>query len=138
MKFADWYNEQFRDTLNETLRSSDGMLESQIDAALSGRSIPEAMRDYYRVAGNHWINENHNQLRDLSALETIGDYTIFMDENQVVAQWAIRSSDMNQDDPTVFQGQQIGSTYEWHPEKYTFSRFMIAMWRWTLTGEEPQ
>lgn len=138
MNFAKWYNEQFRKTLHEPLQSSDGMSEADIDNVLRGMSIPSAMRDYYRVAGKHWINENHNHLRDLSALETNGDYTIFMDENQVVVQWAIRNADMNQKDPTVYQGQQTGSTYEWFPEKYTFSTFMIAMWRWTLTGEDPE
>lgn len=138
MNFVEWYNEQFRETLNEPLRPSDGMRESEIEGALVGKSIPAAMRAYYSIAGKHWINTNHNHLRELSALETVGDYTIFMDENQLVAQWAIRNSDLNQEDPTIYQGQQTGSTYEWNPEKYTFSKFMIAMWRWILTGEDPE
>lgn len=138
MTFAEWYNEQFRETLHEPLQSVDGMPDSEIDNALDGKTIPAAMRAYYSVAGKHWINENHKHLRELSALETVGDYTIFMDEKQVVAQWAVRNSDLSQDDPTVYQGQQTGSTYEWYPEKYTYSRFIIAMWRWTLTGEEPE
>lgn len=137
MKFAEWYSEQFRETLHEPLASSDGMSELEIDTALDGKSVPAAMRAYYSVAGRHWINANHNHLRTLSALETVGDYTIFMDENQVVAQWAIRNSDLNEDDPMVFQGQQRGSAYEWYPEKYTFSTFVIGMWRWILTGEDP-
>lgn len=138
MNFAEWYNEQFRETLHEPLQPSDGMRESEITEALVGKSIPAAMRDYYSVAGKHWINTNHNHLRELSQLETVGNYTIFMDENQVVAQWAIRNSDLNQEDPTIYQGQQSGSTYEWNSEKYTFSTFMIAMWRWILTGEDPE
>ena len=138
MKFVEWYQEQFRETLREPLGASDGMLESEIDEALGGKTIPSAMRDYYRVAGKHWINENHNRLRALSSLETIDDYTVFMDENQYVAQWAIRCADMNQEDPEVYQGQRIGSRYEWYAEKFTFSEFMIAMWRWTLTGEAPE
>lgn len=138
MKFAHWYKEQFRETLNEPLQSSDEISESDVVEALGGKTIPSAMRDYYRVAGNHWINENHNRLRDLSSLETRGNYTIFMEENQVVAEWAIRNVDLKADDPTVYQGQLNGSNYEWYPEKYTFSRFIIAMWRWTLTGEDPE
>ena len=137
MNFADWYNEQFRETLHEPLQPSDGMTESEIQNALGRKSVPAAMRAYYKVAGKHWINTNHNRLRELSALETVGDYTVFMDENQVVAQWAIRSSELDQEDPTIYQGQQSGSAYVWYPEKYTFSTFMIAMWRWILTGEDP-
>ncbi|MFZ4661900.1 MAG: hypothetical protein ACOYNY_33125 [Caldilineaceae bacterium] len=138
MKFAEWYNAQFRETLREPLVSSDGMSALEIDTALGGKSVPAAMRAYYSVAGKHWINRNHNHLRELSALETVGDYTIFMDEHQVVAQWAIRNSDLRVDDPMVFQGQQRGSFYEWYPEKYTFSAFMITMWRWILTGDDPE
>lgn len=138
MTFAEWYQQQFRETLHEPLQSSDQMLESDVAIALGDKVIPLAMRDYYRVAGKHWVNENHNRLRSLSSLENSGDYTIFMDENQAVAQWAIRKVDLNADDPTVYQGQLKGTTYEWSPEKYTFSRFMIAMWRWTLTGEDPE
>jgi hypothetical protein len=135
MKFTKWYHEQFRATLHEPLQPSDGMTESEIENALGGRSVPAAMRAYYKVAGKHWINTNHNHLRELSALETVGGYTIFMDENQFVSQWAIRSSDLDQKDPKIYQGQLKGSAYEWYPEKYTFSTFMIAMWRWILTGE---
>lgn len=138
MNFAEWYHEQFRETLHEPLQPSDGMRESEIENVLVGRPIPAAMHAYYSVAGNHWINTNHNYLRELSALETVGDYTIFMHENQMVAQWAIRNSDMNLEDPPIFQGQQLGSAHEWYPEKYTFSTFMIAMWRWTLTGEDSE
>lgn len=137
MNFTEWYIEQFRETLHEPLASSDAMSELEIENALGGKSIPAAMLAYYRVAGRHWVNTNHNRLRELSAIETVGDHTIFMDENQVVAQWAIRNTDLREDDPVVFQGQQRGSAHEWYPEKYKFSTFMIAMWRWILTGEAP-
>ncbi|MCA9109347.1 MAG: hypothetical protein KDA52_05340 [Planctomycetaceae bacterium] len=138
MSIADWYIAQFRDTLGEPLRASDGIPDSENDDQLGSRRIPTALRDYYRVAGNHWLNTNHNHLRPLSALETVDGYTIFMDENQVIVQWALRNSDREQDDPIVYQGQLTNSTHEWHPERYSFSRFIIAMWRWTLTGEDPE
>ncbi|HUG66419.1 MAG TPA: hypothetical protein VMM76_01630 [Pirellulaceae bacterium] len=137
MTFESWYIEQFRGTLGETLSESEGIPDSIIDSLLDGRQIPEAMRAYYRVAGNHWLNTNHNQLRPLGSLEFVDGYLIFMDENQVVVQWAIRDLDLAVDDPIVYQGQHRDSGYEWHAEKYTFSRFMIAMWRWILTGEDP-
>jgi hypothetical protein len=137
MTFDSWYLDQFRDTLGQPLTESDGIADSMIDRLLDGQQIPEAMRAYYRVAGNHWLNTNHNELRTLDAFESAGGHTIFMDENQVVVQWGIRDVDLTADDPVVHQGQRVDSAYEWSPEKYTFSRFMIAMWRWTLTGEDP-
>lgn len=137
MTFEQWYIEQFCNALGQPLQESDGMSDAEIDAQLDGRVIPKAMRAYFRVAGNHWLNTNHNELRRLDSLETIDGYTIFMDENQVVVQWSIRESEMKDDDPIVYQGQSTGSGYEWFAEKFVFSRFMISMWKWTLTGEEP-
>ena len=43
MTFAEWYNEQFRETLHEPLQSADGMPDSEIDHALDGKTIPPAM-----------------------------------------------------------------------------------------------
>ena len=137
MTFDSWYIDQFRDMLGEPLSESDGIPDSMIDGLLNGRQIPEAMRAYYRVAGNHWLNRNHNELRTLDSFESTDGHTIFMDENQVVVQWAIRDTDLLADDPIVYQGQRVDSGYEWYVEKCTFSRFMIAMWRWILTGEDP-
>ena len=138
MSFDLWYIEQFGKTLGQPLSDSDGIAESDLDAALGDRPIPAAMRSYYRVAGNHWLNTNHNELRRPDRLEVADHYTIFMDENQVVVQWGIRNSDMSLDDPIVYQGQPLDTGYEWYAEKYTFSRFIIAMWQWVLTGVEPE
>lgn len=137
MAYEKWYTDQFRDTLGETLKESDGIPDPAIDSLLKGRVIPAAMRAYYRVAGRHWLNINHNELRSADELESIDGYTIFMDENQRVVQWAIRDSEMGDDDPIVYQGQVINDHYDWSAEKHVFSRFMIDMWKWVLTGEEP-
>ena len=137
MAFDLWYIEQFRDTLGQPLGESDGFADSSIDSLLDGRQIPEAMRAYYRVAGKHWLNRNHNELRNLDAFVSIDGHTIFMDENQLVVQWAIRDRDLSAADPIVYQGQRVNAGYEWYAEKYTFSRFIIAMWRWTITGSDP-
>jgi hypothetical protein len=136
MPFDSWYVDQFRETLRVPLSETDGIPDSVIDGLLEGRQIPEAMRAYYRVAGNHWLNTNHNELRTIDSFESTDGYTIFMDENQVVVQWAIRNTDLSADDPFVYQGRRVESGYEWYAEKYTFSRFVIAMWRWILTGDD--
>lgn len=138
MADADWFVREFRDSLGEPLADADGISSEEIDIQLAGSSIPASMRAYYRVAGNHWLNTNHNPLRSPGSLERVNDYTIFMDENQMVVQWAIRNADLTHDDPIVYQRQPGESAATWHAEKYTFSRFMIAMWKWMLTGEEPE
>lgn len=138
MPDGDWFIHQFRDTLGEPLADTDGIANEKIDALLDGSTIPQSMRAYYRVAGNHWLNTNHNALRPLDSLESVDGHTIFMDENQIVVQWAIRDADLTKDDPIVYQAQIGESDTNWQAEKYTFSQFMIAMWQWILTGEDPE
>lgn len=136
MNFEEWFTQQFRDTLNQPLAPSDGIPDSELTAQLGTTVIPAAMRAYYRVAGNHWLNRDHNELLDPASLESIDGHTIFMDENQLVVQWAIRDSDLTEDDPVVYQ-KVYRPDSTWYPEKFTFSRFMIAMWQWILTGVDP-
>lgn len=112
------------------------MTELEAQSLPNGKPVPSAMREYYQIAGNHWLNSNHNQLRLPHQFEAAGDYTVFMDENQLVAQWAIHSPD-DEDDPLVYQGVSVDGDMDWHAESYTFSRFIIAMWKWILTGEPP-
>ncbi len=127
MNFDEWFTQQFTETLGEPLVPSDGMTESELNSSLGNVIIPKSMLSYYRVAGNHWLNQNHNALRDPASFESIDGYTIFMEENQGVVQWAIRNCDLFEDDPVVYQMQPDQPELDWYPEKYTFSRFIIAM-----------
>lgn len=136
MAYRDWYITQFHETLGEPLRESDGIPRAQLDKLLDGQRIPLALYEYYCVAGRHWLNTNHNELRSPDALESVDSHTIFMDENQVVVQWAIRDSELQEDDPLVYLGQLENDRLIWYAEDDTLSRFIIATWRWTLTGEE--
>jgi hypothetical protein len=135
MLFEQWYIDQFRETLGEPLNKSDGISNAEIEKLTKGKQIPAAMRDYFRVAGRHWLNTNHNALHPLDSLDSVDGYTIFMDENQLVVQWAIHDMEMSDEDPIVYQGQQTEIGYEWYAEDLTFSRFMVRMWRWIITGE---
>lgn len=137
MKFDDWFIAQFRDVLSEPLAETDGIPDSKIDAALDGSSIPSSVRAYFRVAGKHWLNTNYNEWLPLGAFETIGDYTVFMNENQCVVRWGFRAADMNSDDPIVYQTQPDNDSLEWYSEEKPFSQFIIAMWQWVLTGDDP-
>jgi hypothetical protein len=100
-----------------------------------GLVIPAALRDYYSLAGRHWINENHNRLRPIAGLEWMDDKLIFMEENQCVALWGIRRSDLRRSDPLVWQGVN-GDPIEWFAEDYRLSQFLMAMWGWIMTGEQ--
>ena len=137
MKFDDWFIAQFRDVLSEPLAETDGISDSEIDAALNGSSVPSSVRAYIRVAGKHWLNTNYNEWLPIGAFETIGDYTILMDENQCVVRWGFRAADMTADDPIVYQAQTGSDPLEWYSEEKPFSQFIIAMWRWLLTGDVP-
>lgn len=136
MNFDQWFTQQFRDTLREPLAPSDGITASELESQFGTTGLPAAMLAYYRVAGNHWLNKNHNEFRDPASLESGDGYTIFMDENQFVVQWAVRNCDFSEDDPIVYQKTNDPDS-EWYSEERTFSQFMIAMWRWILTGEDP-
>ena len=49
--------------------------------------------------------------------------------------WAVRKRDLGESDPVVWQDVN-GNPIEWHAEDYRLSRFLMAMWKWTVTGEE--
>ncbi len=91
------------------------------------------------MAGHHWINENHNRLYPIEKLEWMGDKLLFMEENQCVVFWGIDRADLEEADPIVWQGVN-GEPIEWLAEKWRLSRFLMALWKWTMTGEieEPE
>lgn len=135
MSFRDWYTEQFSETLSEPLREADGIADADIDALLDGRTIPLALRDYYLVAGRHWMNTNYEQLLQPNELRTVDSNTIFMDENQCVSHWAFKNED-SMDDPLVYQGQFEDGRIVWYPLDQPLSRFIIESWLETCTGSD--
>ena len=95
------------------------------------------MAEYYAVAGNHWINTNHNRLIPIGELAWADDRLVFMEENQAVAFWAVVRDGLSEPDSVVWEGMN-GATVEWHPTKYRVSQFLMAMWRFVMTGEQEQ
>ncbi len=102
MSYEAWFITQFREVLGQPLAASDGIDDETINASLGDSPLPSAMRAYYRVAGNHWLNSLHNELRPLDSLESSDGHTIFIDENQLVVRWAVRNADRTTDDPIVY------------------------------------
>jgi hypothetical protein len=146
--FKEYYSNKFYEIFGTFLSPSDGLGEEVVGAELSkiGFLVPRALTDYYCVAGNHQINREYNILRSLDELEWFGDKLIFMEENQAIAYWGVRREDCNLDNPIVWQGQNIDSiegeledtSMEWYSENYRISQFLMAMWKWMITGEQEE
>jgi hypothetical protein len=134
MSFSDWYTQQFAETLSEPLSESDGMVDAEIESLLDGRTIPLSLRDYYLVAGRHWMNTNYDRLLQPNELRTEDSHTIFMDENQCVSHWAFKNDECSHDDPSVYQGQFESERLVWYPLDQTLSQFVIDSWLETCTG----
>jgi hypothetical protein len=134
MDYVNLYNELVQQLLGRKLKRSDGISVSEIkkQERKLGGSLPEAMRDYYRVAGRlDELNKFNNRLFDLDELEIEGEYLLFMEENQVVVLWGIKKTDAKPD-PEVLQRVNLDHA-EWYSEKLTFSQFMIRMYKWQVT-----
>jgi hypothetical protein len=131
--FANCFREIFGSPPTADEGSGDEAIRERLNRA--GVVIPAALFDYYSLAGRHWINENHNRLRPIESLEWIDGKLVFMEENQVVSLWGIPKEHLEEADPIVWQGVN-GKPIEWYPEDYRLSRFLMAMWKWTMTGEQ--
>lgn len=138
MSFLDWYTQQFADTLSEALGESDGIADDDVELLLGGRTIPRSLRDYYLVAGRHWMNTNYDRLLQPNELRTVDSHTIFMDENQCVSHWAFKNDECTLDDPTVYQGQFEADRLVWYPLNQTVSQFLIDSWLETCTGGDDE
>jgi hypothetical protein len=136
-KFEQFYRQRFQEIFGAALQDSDGFGAHIVEEKLSACELmlPESLVDYYVIAGQHYINEEHNRLLPIEEIEWIGDKFVFMEENQCVVFWGIDRSDLNNPDPIVWQGTN-GDVIDWYEEKYTLSQFLMEMWRWIVTGEE--
>jgi hypothetical protein len=139
--YKTYYRDRFREILGAAPKPGDGLGKAAVRASLAraNLAIPASLFDYYIVAGRHPINQDHDRLRPIKGLEWMGDKLVFLEENQCVVYWAIDRSDLEESDPIVWQGIN-GDPIEWFAEGYRLSRFLMARWRWIITGvlEEPE
>lgn len=135
--FKEYYASRFKEIFSSPLQTSDGLGDELVQVKLQqlGLEIPEALAQYYAVAGLHWINKEHNRLRSLEELEWFDDKLVFMDENQWVVYWAISKADLYTPNPTIWQGAN-SDVIEWEDCGYECTRFIMAMWEWTVTEIE--
>ena len=119
-------------TLGYELKPRDRCAASRIDAAAKrlGIRVPEALRDYYLVAGcERQFNRIYNRL--LRPDEWFVDHCrlVFMEENQAVVLWGVSATDARLKDPPVFQGVN-DEPIRWHREHDNCSVFLTVMLHW--------
>jgi hypothetical protein len=96
-----------------------------------GIRLPEPLREYYLSVGRHKINRAHNRLWPPDALEISQGRLVFMEENQCVAFWGVRSRTLAAD-PVVFQTTDLEDG-DWVAES-ACSQFLPAMLCWQAIG----
>ena len=124
------YESHFREIFGSELEPADGLGEESVQVRLAQRDlrIPQALFDYYSVAGYHWVNKKQNRLRPLEELDWYRDWLIFMDDDQGLVSWGIQRQDLSSSDPVVWQGI-LGEEIDWFQEDLTLSEFLIEMCR---------
>src|SRR5262245_16522833 len=99
MSFYQEYKTLVEPLLGRTLTPADGC------TVRSALRIPSALAEYYAAVGAiDLINCPHNRLLDPSVLQVEDGMVIFYEENQGVADWAIREVDLHLPDPTGLSG----------------------------------
>ena len=121
--FQNKYRTIAEHLLARRLCKADGFTIEEIKQ-YSELRLPQALIDYYSVAGRLSINVAHNRLLLPSEvhLDANESMIVIMDENQSVCSWGIRIDDTDEIDPVVFQGQPNQS--EWYSEECTLSEWL--------------
>jgi hypothetical protein len=113
--------------------SSHGYSSGSVERAEArlGIRLPAPLRDYYLKVGRHKINRVHNRLWPPEALEISQGRLVFMEENQGVVFWGVRSRS-EAADPLVYQTTELDDG-EWVAESKC-SQFLPAMLCWQAVG----
>jgi hypothetical protein len=118
--------------LGRRLSPEDGVDEHLVRdrERVLGLRLPLALRAFYVVAGRlDELNRLHNELCRIEDVSVQGQHLVFMHENQSVVSWGIAVSDLDQDDPVVWQRNNTPPE-EWFSEEASFLSFMRSMFEW--------
>jgi hypothetical protein len=114
----------------------------EISAAESrlGLVLPEALKDYYTVAGKHdGMMDAHSRFLSPGDLRVVAGHVVFCQENQHVMEWGFRLDEADRSNPTVYSqltnGPDAGA---WAVESAKLSAFLLGFgsWQAVLSGEE--
>jgi hypothetical protein len=128
--FTERYRAAF-ESLGLPLRPKDALKPEALESMkLEGLSLPQALRDYYLVAGNEvTLNHSFNRLLSPEAVFVESGRIVFMEENQAVVYWGIQPD--GTDTPMVEQGVNVqNKEIEWHSEDTDCAGFLEAMLYW--------
>jgi hypothetical protein len=92
-----------------------------------GARLPGPLRDYYLSVGRHGLNRAHNRLWPPGDLEVSQGRLVFMEENQCVVYWGVRSR-TTAADPVVYQTADLEDG-DWSAES-PCSEFLAGMLCW--------
>jgi hypothetical protein len=129
--FANRYRAAF-ESLGLPLRPKHALKPDSLEHfKLEGLVLPNALRDYYLVAGNEeTLNHSFNRLLAPEDVFVESGRIVFMEENQGVVYWGIKADGIDEN-PVVEQGINIeGKPIEWHSENTDCAEFLEAMLYW--------
>jgi len=121
------------------VQKRDGLPEGDLKTAEKrlGRSLPAALREMYRTAGRrHDLHEAWDRLVAPKNLIMVNKALVFYEEHDRTSAWAIRASDLDQDDPPVV-GARNEPPYPWELDHDTTSGFFLTELLWTHVRSEP-
>lgn len=115
---------------------TDGLSDAELDRI--GHDLPEALRDFYTVAGRFEpVLEAHNRFYSPGRFSRIDGKLVFCEENQAVVYWGYDEDQGWRTDPPVHQGIN-NDTIEWYLEAERCSEFLTGMIYWqALNGGLP-
>jgi len=125
MNYKEFYRKQIRIATGSLPAAKDGMSETEFDA-LCKIAVPQALKEYYLVAGKHSISTEYNLFLPPDKFERHDGFLWFMEENQAVCYWGIKENDLMQTDPEVWQlhADPSGKLAHAYSEERTFSEFV--------------
>ena len=122
--------------LGRPLAGKDGVRESRLRRAEKRLhlALPEAIRDFYLLAGAAPETREHNRLLDPEDLVVEAGHLLFMEENQGVVDWGFPLSQKGRADPRIWQ-RVNDDPPRWYSERMPFSAFILKYLAW-LCGVE--
>lgn len=132
MSHLDDYIDLIRRHLGREPRQSDGIPKTMLSKCERRLDIqlPEAVRDYYLMAGRlDEINKAHNLLFTPDELRIEDGHLWIMEENQAVVHWGLAVKKLAEVDPMVYQRANVDDA-KWYSMKMRFSKFLIRTYDW--------
>jgi hypothetical protein len=102
---AEGYRQELSKVFGRPLVIKDSVTEPRLRKAERrlGSALPQALREFYRVAGAASETRGHNLLFRPEDLVVERGYLVFMQENQAVVDWGIPRRFLETPDPPVWQ-----------------------------------